>query len=69
MEPLGFAALVPGAVEFDLQTGGVFVAGLLVALLLLVLVVRGALDRRMKKSEKPQSRVLDGGKEPGRRAA
>lgn len=69
MEPLGFAASVPGVIEFGLPTGGLFVVGLLVALVLVVLVVRGALSNAMKESERPQLRVLESRKEPRRRAA
>ncbi len=69
MESFGFAAPVPGAIAFDLSTGGVFVAGLLMALVLVVLAVRGALSSRMKESTKPQLRVLESRKEPGRCAA
>ncbi len=69
MEPLVFAAPVPGAIEFGLRTGGVCVVGLLAALVLMALAVRAALGDGTKESDAPRMRVVEGGKEPGRRAA
>ncbi len=69
MESLVFAAPVPGAIEFGLRTGGVCVVGLFVALVLLSLAVRAALGHETKESDAPRMRVVEGGKEPRRRAA
>ena len=69
MEWFVFAAPVPGVVEFHAASGVSVITGLLVALTPVVLAVRQRLGLNRPESQVTRLRVIEGGKELGRRAA
>jgi hypothetical protein len=67
-----FVVLAPvpnGAVEFSVGSGPALVALLLAVVTPVALVVRHALGLEPKQLEVPPLRVIEGGREPNRRAA
>ena len=69
MECFIFGASVPGPVDFVVGSGATFAVFLAAALPPVILVVRHALGLATTASTVPQLRVVEGGKELGRRAA
>jgi len=63
------APVLDRAVDVPVGTIGAVLAGLVVALVPLLLVVRHALDAAVGETATPPLRVIEGGKELGRRAA
>ena len=69
MEWIVLPAPVPGAVEFTIGSAPALAAMLLTAVAPALLVVLDLLRGGRQIPEVPQLRVIDGGKELGRRAA
>ncbi len=70
MEWFALAGPVPAAVEFNGGGAVMTVVALLIACVPLLLVARNARRGGVRAAdEAPQLRVIEGGKEPGRRAA
>ncbi len=69
MEWFILAAPVPGPVEFSVGSGAAFAVMLAAALAPVALAVRHALGLATAAPQTPELRVIEGGKDLGRRAA